>query len=479
MSSNAPAGPTTLRELLDADSVREAEQLRKNWSERASALLESEYQPFYTQTLGAFPQVRTWRDAMENHRWAEARRSSLWRDLILAGLVSFKLLRCTPNGLVGDVSAISPRICDAMLVNGQPSVNFAFTTVRVCIRTSDSVPPGVQIPDGWTQCRLIDCELFEIPHQSTTDIFDDREKIHIIYLAGMLDGAVVCRPCYLGVGTGEAYGVGPRHRATAGRFRFYRYDVKENFHCEHVAVTIEKTWRMKAVSSVPEVPAIGSDCAKLLDARSVVDPSFICVSDPMIRSAYEDRLKSRPASEMEFRQVCLRKVHDDLRTGSPSTVYQADDVDAVLRYTQDTYRWFACAWLHASRLTAEDGVALYFRGLPEYKRAFHDTMKVRPEYVPADSGRLRSVIEVLQDEDSLGRLEASVPAAIEILNTWWRDQVVSDLYASGGHPELRLQIAIITWQRMSESGWWARAQEAGYHGRLAKLEFGPSAVLEE
>ncbi len=131
---------------------------------------------------------------------------------------------------------ISPKVFDAIRIGDGPRSDYAFTTVKVCMRR-DAVPKSLEVPPRWRVPALVDTELFELPAAVSEDLFDDLEKIHVVYLAATESGRFVCKPVYIGIGTGEAYGTGPRKRTTRGRFRLYRYDVKDNFHLEYIRLT--------------------------------------------------------------------------------------------------------------------------------------------------------------------------------------------------------------------------------------------------
>ncbi len=186
------------------------------------------------------------------------------------------------------------------------------------------------MPDGWRDASLVDTELFELPPGVTPDELDDREKIHLIYLAALHADRFVCKPVYIGVGTGEAYGVGPRHRSTQGRFRFYRYDVKDNFHLEYIRRIDRTSATVQNARDLPKVTAIDELRAALLLGRGGADGGFMCLSDPKVAEWYMSWWSHHPKNRIVFKEVTLEKVHDDLRAGRPTTPFRADDVAAVL-----------------------------------------------------------------------------------------------------------------------------------------------------
>jgi hypothetical protein len=191
-----------------------------------------------------------------------------------------------PDRAVIDVRIISPKVLDAVRTASGPASEYAFTTVRVCQRRQP-VPAGLDVPSDLADPAIIDTELFELPHAVTDDLFDDREKMHVVYLAGMRDGQFVATPIYIGVGTGEAYGT--------GRFRQYRYDVKDNDHLEHIRLTQGPDEERENVRSHPPVPAIGDSEATLLLTRGANDCSFMSISDPQVARWHEQWLAGNNA----------------------------------------------------------------------------------------------------------------------------------------------------------------------------------------
>ena len=110
------------------------------------------------------------------------------------------------------IRIISSRIFDAFYTEDGAKASYAYTTLKVCLRRTP-ISGSLEIPPGWKDVELIDTEFFELPHGTTLQTepktLDDMEKVHVVYIAGVNDGKFVCKPVYIGIGTGEAYGVGP------------------------------------------------------------------------------------------------------------------------------------------------------------------------------------------------------------------------------------------------------------------------------
>jgi enamine deaminase RidA (YjgF/YER057c/UK114 family) len=121
---------------------------------------------------------------------------------------------------------------------------------------------------------------------------------HLIYLAGTKDGRFVCKPVYIGVGTGEAYGTGPRRRTSRGRFRFYRYDVKGNFQLEYVRLTEGRQYEAENVRRVASIPTVGHTRAPMLLVRGAADTAFLSLSDPNIAEWHAASLKDHPRNRL-------------------------------------------------------------------------------------------------------------------------------------------------------------------------------------
>jgi hypothetical protein len=173
------------------------------------------------------PDLQAWIDALGNGDLATATDSGLWARMAEQGFIEFPTSR-TPYSDHGVFVCriISPKVFDAFRTGDGPRSDYAFTMVKLCLRRN-AVPRNLEVPPRWRDPALIDTELFELPAGVSEDMFDDLEKIHVVYLAATESGRFVCKPVYIGIGTGEAYGTGPRKRTTRGRFRLYRYDVKD------------------------------------------------------------------------------------------------------------------------------------------------------------------------------------------------------------------------------------------------------------
>jgi hypothetical protein len=263
------------------------------------------------------PDLQAWIDALEDGDLAAATDPGLWSRMAALGFIEVPTPR-TPHADHGVfvVRIISPKVFDAFRTGDGPRSDYAFTTVNVCLRR-DAVPGGLAVPLRWSNPALIDTELFELPPDVTDDAFVDLEKIHIIYLAATENGRFVCKPVYIGIGTGEAYGTGPRQRTTRGRFRLYRYDVKDNFQLEYIRLTLGHDQERENVRALPRIPPLGETRSTLVLAKSAADSSFMSLSDPEVARWHTVWLKDHPENRIVYREITLEKVHDDLRTGRP------------------------------------------------------------------------------------------------------------------------------------------------------------------
>ena len=468
-----------VHDVFTAESI-EAFRQRKAEADGLGGHLVDQYLQDRADQLRNEPALREWIDALENGDLAAATEAVLWSRLSAQGFIEVPTAR-TPHSDRGVflLRIISPKIFDGFRAADGPRADYAFTTIKVCLRR-DAIPDKVTVPESWRYPALVDTELFELPAEVSEDTFDDREKIHLIFIAGIEDGQFVSKPVYIGIGTGEAYGTGPRRRTTRGRFRFYRYDVKDNLQVEYIRMTEGRQYEKVDVQSVPRVPPIGDTRADLLLARGSADSNFMSLSDPNVAEWYAVWLKDHQHNRLVFREITLEKVHDDLRTGRPTTPFHPYDVAASLAHAWRVQRWYYVAWQHPSRLTATEVIDLYYDELPAFRRQEYEIYRFKPEIFGLNSddpeGAGLTVPRVLRSEELHRRLESGKPEAAARVKRWLREGVVKDLYAYGSHPELRLYTAIALWQRLSASGVWDAAVEAVYRGRLFDLDFGVERV---
>ncbi len=421
------------------------------------------------------PELVNWITSLEEGTLSSAAVPALWSALFEQGFVIGPTERAhRGNDAVFQFQVISPKVLDAFRENGVAEAGYAFTTVQVCLRRENVVSKEVAVPDGWQDTAIINTELFELPSGVTPDNMDDREKIHLIYLAGLHNGRFVCKPIYIGVGTGEAYGVGPRSRESGGRFRFYRYDVKDKFRLEYIRRRDMSPERVSDASALPDVTSITADRATLLLGRGAADGGYMCLSDPKIAEGYLIWLSRNPKNRLVFQEATLEKVRDDLRTGRPTTPFAPDDVSAVLEHAWMVHRLFFVAWQHPSRLSGREGLDLYYHELPAFRRDEYEILRFKPELLGITAGPEADALtipNVLWTGDLRSRLEASLTGAAAWLEQWLKREVAEDMYSFGNHPELRLCTAIALWQRMCDSGLWAEAVEAAYRDRLFEVHF--------
>ncbi|MFO0954182.1 MAG: hypothetical protein U0835_24105 [Isosphaeraceae bacterium] len=424
------------------------------------------------------PDLQTWIDALEDCDLVAATDAGLWLRMAAQGFIEVPTPRTPyPDRGVFVVRIISPRVFDAFRSGDGPGPrsDYAFTTVRICLRR-DPVPDRLAVPPGWSNPALVDTELFEEPPDVTEDMFDDLEKIHVIYLAATEDGRFVCRPVYIGVGTGEAYGTGPRRRTTRGRFRLYRYDAKDNFQLEFIRSSVGRDEEKDNVRTLPPIPLIGETRATLLLAKSAVDRGFMSLSDPEVARWHTVWLRDHRENRIVYREITLEKVHDDLRAGEATTPFAADDVAAALAHAWNIQRWYYIAWQHPQRLGEAEGIDLYYDLLPAFRREEYEIYRFQPSIFGLSSddpaAAALTVPRILRSPDLRRQLEAARPGAVARLDRWLQQQVMRDLYAYGNHPEFRLCTAIALWHRLAATGQWDAAVELAYRNRLFEVELG-------
>jgi hypothetical protein len=442
----------------------------------------------YTELRDEFrthsPAFKQWIKALENQNLTGAIDPKLWQvmlkdDLIRLGSVVEPFSRLG----VFQFEILSPKIVAVLRRDGAGSeIDSAFTRVKACLRRDAIGDSPVVVPESWTEPALVDTELFELPPHMTPDLFDDREKIHVIYLAGLRNGGFQFKPVYIGVGTGEPYGLGPKIRTSSGRFRFYRYDVKDNFHLEYIRVREFPCCKVENAHNVPSETSIKSDRATLVLGANSPDLAMICLSDPNYHCGFERWLAENPVNRVVFQRVVLEPVRYDLRSQCSDIGFAPDDVSAVLEYAFRYHRWFFVAWQHPDRLTHAKDVLRYYRELPIHRRRECEALRFRPEVLGVDpmvaDNFYLSIPDVLGDEELRAALEQNLPGARDYFISWLLQQVSQDLYHFGNHPELRLCTAIALWFRLHATGTWDDAVRAAYEERLFEFNrFSNSSCL--
>jgi hypothetical protein len=199
-----------VHEVFTAESLAEFERRTAEADGRGQQLL-AQYRQDHGNQLRDAPDLHAWIDALKDGDLDVAKDAALWSRLAEQGFIEVPAVRAShPDHGVFRFRIVSAKVFDGFRGPGGPRADYAFTTVRVCLRR-ESVPSTVTVPEDWRAPVLIDTELFELPADVSDDMFDDREKIHLIYLAGTKDGRFVCKPVYIGVGTGGSL----RHGAAA------------------------------------------------------------------------------------------------------------------------------------------------------------------------------------------------------------------------------------------------------------------------
>ena len=362
----------TVHDLFTSESREEFNRRTNQAVEPANRLL-SEYRNDHA-VESQTPELREWIDALEEGNLDAAASGDLWSRLARAGYIETDTNQAVhPDHATFQVKIASAKILDAFQTENGPKATYAYTTLKVCLRRKEA--PLSLVSHDWLDVAIIDTEIFELPHGTTLDpederkTLDDMEKIHLIYLAGTNCGRFEYKPVYIGVGTGEAYGTGPSHRDTTGRFRFYRYDDKDNHHLEFIKVTEGPESKQCNVEKVPPIPPIGREkLRQVLLGRGCGDPVFMCLSDPMVAKAQADFFKTKYLREHITKVVTLEKIHEEISLKQmPGVPFSPDDVRSVLAYAWGVYRWFYVAWLHPHQLTALEGLGMYYQRLPAWR----------------------------------------------------------------------------------------------------------------
>lgn len=319
----------TIDQLFTPESVEQMRRETAVTADKAPELL-TQYRKNYEDQIGRAPCLSEWFAALEQGDLVSATNADLWSRLATEGFIHEQ------QGPLPDshqavfyLNFISPHLFHVFRSGAEVSVNYSFSTIKICMRR-ETVSPSLHVPEHLRDACLVDTELFEIPTGVSEDSFDDREKIHIVYLAGFVEGALTYRPVYIGIGSGEAYGTGPRKRSTRGRFRLYRYDVKDNFQLEYIKITEAPEYRRRNVCAVASLPEISGRRVTILLVKSTADKSFLSLSDPMVAEGHSDWLKANPRNEFVYKELTLEKKHYDLRGSDPNISFA--DVASALKH---------------------------------------------------------------------------------------------------------------------------------------------------
>ena len=438
--------------------------------------LMDKYKSEWEEMRKTYPDLEKWKMLLENFQFDQATEPMLLQSLRQSGFIMAdeRITRQTTT-IVAQYKFVSPRYLDADRKDGTLKLTTAYTTLKFCIRTK-ALPCKPKINTvGMTNPSIIDCEVFEIPFEFTDDMFDDREKIHVVYLAGMKDDRFSLTPIYVGIGTGEAFGTGPQHRQGKGRFRFFRYDAYQNMQCEFIHFEVLSAYPKTNVKSIPGTTKITPSKADLLDGRATGEQSYLCLSDPKMAEGFQDFLTKTPENNIQFRELRLSKKTQTLPCQHPKFPIPSENIDSILTLAKNCYRYFCAAWMHPARLSANDAIALYYRQLPEYRRQQYEVYQVRPEHF-GETGLGKSIPEVLTNPTLRDRLSAPIRRCLE---RWFRRQLVGDLYAYGNHPELRLCLGLILCRLLFRSGIWPEAVRAAYDGKLYSVDFSLDRLLKD
>jgi hypothetical protein len=462
----------TVHDLLTAESLASFNAAKITAAGNAPALF-AQFENERSTYLAAYPELARWNNAIVNFDFTTASDAELLASLVDDGFLAIDndpTEQQVPDSAVFRFKLIAPKIVDAFMTGAGMKVDYAYNSLHVCFRRA-AIPATVIVPTGWRDTVLIDCEIFELPYRVAPDNFDDREKIHVYYLAGMLGDQFRAEPVYIGIGTGEAYGPGPTRRSSNGRFRFYRYDIKDNFHFEHIADRVIREWTQENVHEVPAGSKIEDDQARILLGRSVSDSSFMCLADPQVCESYKEWIARNPHNRLVFRLLEMRKKHENIAPRSCDLPAPEGRLDAALTLAEELHRYFFIAWQHPSRLTDAEGLKLYYKELPEFRRVQYEIYRVKPEFLgetaPSDG---LAIPEVLFDDGRRAVVDRLAPGSVQKFDAWLKSQLVLDLYHYGNHPELRLCSALVFMRLLRSKGLWAEAIRATYDRRLNYLD---------
>ena len=293
--------------------------------------------------------------------------------------------------------------------------------------------------------------------------------MHVYYLTGMQEGQFRAEPVYIGIGTGEAYGPGPSHRSSQGRFRFFRYDIKDNFQYEHITHRVAREWTEEAVRELPPLTRIDENTATLLLARGEADAAHV-LADPQVAEHYKCLIAANPHNRLIFRWIELRKVHEDLATTCCVPPAPAARLENALAFAEEIHRYFFVAWQHpsVSRLRRESGcTTANCRNFAAISTKLPDQTGIS---LPFMSGRRSDIPEVIFNGELRAAFNLAQPAS-ERFENWLGQEVVKDFYAYGNRPELRLCSALVFLRLMMNNGLCDEAIRATYDRRLSYLDF--------
>ena len=465
-----------LSDILTAASVENFNRLHADATTTGQDMM-ADYRKLREESLAEYPALDRWVTSMEQFRFAEAAAPALLQSLYNDGFIRLPQHDRSEASAVIDYEFISPRFLDAFRPSGEPSTQYAFTTAKFCCRRED-LPKDSPLRGDLVDPCLVNCEVFELPMGVTRDTFDDREKIHVIYLVGNRKGQLDVTPLYVGIGTGEAFGTGPRHHPGLGRFRFFRYDAKDNMHCEFIRCEVTREWTERDVRHLVDVTRISETSATLLLGKSIADQSYMCLSDPIVQPHYQKWFSDHPENVMDFIELNLSKDRQTLPCDSPRFPKITVDLGALLHHAEEVYRHYVVAWMHPARLTAEDAIRIYYRQLPAFRREQYEVYRLRSDiFTPAlvDEGAV-TIPGVLTDPALKRRV---TPETVASLERWWRPQIVKDLYAYGNHPELRLCIGLLACRLLTRSGIWMEAIHAAFRRRLFDLDGSVERLIKQ
>ena len=469
--------------FITAESQSKYKQIRDEYVQKYGPLLNT-YRMDYTATIQAFPCLGTWLRSLDDCNWQVAADTTLWKQLAADG---FLLKLGTPKADVGSTNAkhrmqlVNPRVLDAFHAQQGRSVNYAFNEMRVCVQKNTAIPPTVRVPAAWRNVCMVDTEIFDLPPEFVGDLFDDREKIHAVYLVGRDGDTLRHKAIYIGISSGEPYGAGPRQRESSGRFRFYRFDVKDKWHCEYLKLTTSPEWAQRDVATLPDRTTVGENEATLLYGRGYSDASHVCLSDPLIKPVWEGWIATHPHNHLVFRTVAVERIHEELKEPPcPNTPFTADSPSAALTYALENYRHLYVATFHPDRLIAASGLDLYFVELPKYRQDEYSIYEIERNVFGSYQGALPerlTIPAVMADLALTAWLMKHCKEQFEHCAKWLTNGVVADLYAFGHHPEHRLVPSILLWKKLDEIGWWRTAIETAYAGHLFDLTHPLDGIL--
>lgn len=457
-------------DLITQESLEYFRDIQEEYKRRGEELLKK-YDNERAAFLSEYQSLAKWHPHFENHDLEKAADPSLLH-LLLADSLFIKDEAAPVNADHAQFvyKLIAPRICDVINGDENSNVEAVFTRLEVAFRIETNFDP-LLVPSGWADAVLVDCHINELPEGDIVDP-DDREKLHVYYVVGRRDGEFQMAIAYIGIGTGEAYGTGPRSRGSEGRFRFYRYDLKDKQIWEYIESSEYPETKLESSNDFPNGISIGVDDARLLLIRGRDDSDWLCLADPLMAENYRRIFPPSQSQPISCKWLSLKKIRKKLNKTPCIPTQEGADLEKALGMAERYHRYFYVAWQHPHQLISSEGLDLYYARLPKYRQDEYRIYKIKPEFLgPGAPDDGLPIPDVLFNKEQYATLcrEAGTDA-VKRLEAWLLRGVIKDLYAFGNHPELRLFSILLMMRIWLRSGAWFEAVERTFEKTLGSLD---------